>query len=573
MNEYSRWLRARKFHVEDTIQMVEEATEFRAEQIPDEFHPDPKRALGVEPAIYISQYPQQYVGYARNGSPLFLSKPGALHVNGMECVTTLQGILNYHWFGMMHDYVHRLQIQAASNPNFKRYEVIYVMDLDGLTPSQVSKRAIHIIKVQSQIDSICFPETLHRLILINAPSFFALTWKLIKNFVDARTCNKVEIIGTNRAKWKARLRELADDDNLPADYGGTAPTTDVFLPRYCDEIENLHLKGGTREGFHDKNNDILMDGSDPYHHGDQPQQQQLQRDHINNVSYIGHAISVRSKESQRIILPNGTHMKLSIFTRSLDGAKLQIVSPSGQRLLEGVSGVHGEGILVKHVGAGTEEETPTRMDIDIVFQDPGRYKLKFESLSGPFGSEHFLIAVQLYKPSTDTTNNNKDTSTLSKGDETTNVERMQATSFDSDNAELVDVCLEQLSPCHDKRPHNGVLSLPPSPRVSHDKDGDDFLNVDFVTSFPSPQSITPRNVAHAKRMAACAMLKSQGLLHSDTNVAMDEVEEHDDVPPTGIMCGTMSCWSPWEHLFFSPTTNRSSSSSRSSPNNKKKSSS
>jgi hypothetical protein len=353
----------------------------------------------------------------------------------------------------------------------------------------------------------------------------------------------VEILGTNRAKWKARLRELADNDNLPADYGGTAPTTDIFLPRYCEEIENLHLKGCTREPKADKhdnndsdNNNALMDGSDHSNHGDQQQQQ----DH-NDVSYIGHAISVRSKESQSIILPNGTHMKLSIFTRSLDGAKLQIVSPSGQRLLE------GGGIPVKHVGAGTEEETPTRMDIDIVFQDPGRYKLKFESGSGPFGSEHFLIAVQRYKPIKTTGTTNNDT-LLSKGDEF----NMEATSFDSDHAELVDVCLEQLSPCQTKRPNN------------NDGVHDTTNSVDLLM-FPSPQSNTPRNVAHAKRMAACAKLKSQGLLHSDTNFV--KVEEH-DISPTGMMCGTLSCWSsPWESTFFSSTI------ARSNPSNKKKSSS
>ena len=77
---YTRWLRARKYVLEDTLKMVEEATACRMAPKMDNFYPDPNEALGCDTSTYLSQYPQLYSGFAKNGAPLFISKPGALAV-------------------------------------------------------------------------------------------------------------------------------------------------------------------------------------------------------------------------------------------------------------------------------------------------------------------------------------------------------------------------------------------------------------------------------------------------------------------------------------------------------------
>jgi hypothetical protein len=117
----SRWLRARKFVYEDVIKMVEEATQVRKHPKAKEFYPDPVDALGCEAALFFDQYPQLYSGIAKNGAPIFISKPGILNVDGMECITTLDGIIQFHWHVMMHDFANRLRVQKAENPDkFKR---------------------------------------------------------------------------------------------------------------------------------------------------------------------------------------------------------------------------------------------------------------------------------------------------------------------------------------------------------------------------------------------------------------------------------------------------------------------
>ena len=256
-----RWLRARKFVLSDVIKMVEEASETRKEAKDKDFYPDPIDALGVEASLFFAQYPQLYSGVAKNGAVIFISKPGILNVDGMECITTLDGILKFHWHIMMHDFANRLRAQKAKNPDFKKYvcscvkkyranlmfqrvsnlvlhnplfplstrfECFCVLDLNNLTTSQLSRRAMAIIKEQTAIDSVCFPETMSKMLIVNAPTFFSATWRLIKGWLDPRTANKIEVISSKNAVEK-RLLELVDRDQLPEDYGGQGPNTNKTL--------------------------------------------------------------------------------------------------------------------------------------------------------------------------------------------------------------------------------------------------------------------------------------------------------------------------------------------------------
>mmetsp|Transcript_19567 Transcript_19567/g.29707 ORF Transcript_19567/g.29707 Transcript_19567/m.29707 type:complete len:440 (-) Transcript_19567:258-1577(-) len=226
---YCRWLRARKFDFEKVVAMIEEATEVRKEALAENFYPDPKDALGVDPSIYISQFPQLYTGYAKTGAPLFISKPGSLDVDGIECITTLDNILKYHWYAMMHDFKDRLQAKKEKEgDDFTRFECVIVLDLEKLTMGKLNSRTLRIIKVQSEIDSICFPETLGRMIIVNAPRYFSATWAVIKSWLDPRTTGKVDVI-SGRSSWEKKLLEYVDKDQLPSDYGGTGDATSKTL--------------------------------------------------------------------------------------------------------------------------------------------------------------------------------------------------------------------------------------------------------------------------------------------------------------------------------------------------------
>jgi len=340
-----RWLRARKFVYQDVIKMVEGATECMSEPRKFDFYPDPSTALGVDPFVYSSQYPQLYTGNAKNGCPLFISKPGVLNVDGMECITTLEGILNYHWHVMMHDYAGRLRENKTKNPDFNNFACVCVLDLDGLTTAQLSGRALEIIKTQSTIDSLCFPETMSKMIVVNVPRFFALTWRIIKGWIDPRTAGKVDLI-SSRSQGEKRLLELVDVDQLPSDYGGNAESTNTTLMRVAPS-------GMTRQ--------------------------------------VTHLIHVRGSTSHTIKMQANEELEVIIYTRGLTGALFTVSDKDSKSSFGSVK--------VKHNGTNEEKESPTSVSItNTRIPGPANVKVRAESNSGRFsGVEKFLIVFNFYK--------------------------------------------------------------------------------------------------------------------------------------------------------------------------------
>lgn len=341
-----RWLRARKFVYDDVVKMVEEATECHAVARENDYYPNPREALGCDASVYFNQYPQLYTGFAKNGAPLFISKPGVLNVEAIECLTTLEGIVKFHWFIMMRDFGDLLRNNKEKNPNFKRFECFCVLDLDNLTMAQLTSKAKAIIKEQSAIDSLCFPETMAKMVIVNAPRFFPPTWSLIKGWLDARTAGKIEVF-SNRAKGHEKLLELIDADQLPSDYGGTATDT----------------------------NEILR--------------QNIVGDEVRIETSMLH---VRTTGSIQFAIREGEEIDVHIHTRSLAGAKFSLVDGGEKNGKEFVGSTE-----VKHRGTDDHTELPTEVKLSATrIPGPCVVKIKAESQGSRFSSQSFLIVGRVF---------------------------------------------------------------------------------------------------------------------------------------------------------------------------------
>lgn len=329
-----RWLRARKFKIQDVKTMVAEAADISKDAREDGFYPDAQKALGAPAPVFLTQYPQLYCGCAKNGCPIFISKPGMLNVQGMECMTTLNGIIRYHWHAMMHDFTNRLAERRKNNPDFNRFECLCVLDLSGLRASSLNKRALNIIKTQTAIDSLCFPETMNRMMIVNAPGFFAFTWKIIRGWIDARTAAKVEII-SNRKQMERRFLELCDPDQVPSDYGGTAePTAEVLM----------RGGGGVLRAF----------------------------DHILTRGATEYTFALEREEEWA---------EIWIFTRCTTGTTIGLYDENGGAVVTPKE--------VRHVGPNGENDEPTKFVLASAVKGPGKFKISANYVGS--SSEYYLI--------------------------------------------------------------------------------------------------------------------------------------------------------------------------------------
>jgi len=231
-----RFLRARKFDVDAVMDMVGQGVDIWQKGKKHNFFPDANVAVGNPISVLRTQYPVVYSGIAKNGCPVNYFKAGQISVEGMECVTTLEKLINLGWHQMMYTFPKQIAKAQKIDPDIVRCEVIAIVDLKGLKASSLNARTLEVMKSMAKINQ-CFPEVLNGMILLNAPGFFSFSWAVIRKFLDPRTTAKIKIFSDEK-KGKAWLFELIEKDQILSDFGGAGPSFD----RVLQEEQGLFMK-------------------------------------------------------------------------------------------------------------------------------------------------------------------------------------------------------------------------------------------------------------------------------------------------------------------------------------------
>eukprot|EP00567_Pseudictyota_dubia_P016938 CAMPEP_0197460736 /NCGR_PEP_ID=MMETSP1175-20131217/54769_1 /TAXON_ID=1003142 /ORGANISM="Triceratium dubium, Strain CCMP147" /LENGTH=535 /DNA_ID=CAMNT_0042995885 /DNA_START=45 /DNA_END=1652 /DNA_ORIENTATION=- len=225
-----RYMRARKFDVDRTFQMMEEKVELWKSGAAHSFFPVAADAIGGAPeSALLTQFPLIVGGTARNGCPVVYLNVRQLRIEGIECVASLDDIPNYMWHLAIHKLKHHVAAVVAKDPSrFVRTQLMVAVDLLGLPMGTLSS-AMGALQNALQILSV-FPEFLFNVVIFNAPRFFASFWPVIKAFLEPETAAKFELYASGD-KGKARLLELIDESELASDFGGNAPSSEMEIAK------------------------------------------------------------------------------------------------------------------------------------------------------------------------------------------------------------------------------------------------------------------------------------------------------------------------------------------------------
>jgi hypothetical protein len=211
------------------------------------------------------------------------------------------------------------------------------LDLNGLTTSQLTSRSLAIIKEQAAIDSVCFPETMNKMLIINAPAFFSVTWRMIKGWLDPRTAAKIEVI-SNTILGEKRLLELVHEEQLPSDYGGKGPDTNHTI----------------MQGF--SGDALRMDSRMMYVRG-----------------WSIEVVEIHANES----------LDVAVYTRSTSGAKFTVLDNDKKPIAD----------PVEVTGATNKHTITTTGHI----KGPAIVQVKCESHASRFSRQHFLLVFSHFK--------------------------------------------------------------------------------------------------------------------------------------------------------------------------------
>ncbi|KAF5781338.1 putative CRAL-TRIO lipid binding domain, CRAL/TRIO domain, CRAL/TRIO domain superfamily [Helianthus annuus] len=210
-----RFLKARDFHIERTIRMWEDMLNWRKEYGADTILEDYEFEELEE---VLQHYPHGYHGVDREGRPVYIERLGKAHPSRLMRITNIDRYLKYHVQEFERAFCEKFP--ACSIAAKKQIcSTTTILDVQGLGLKNFTPSAASILGAMAKVDNNYYPETLHRMFVVNAGSTFKrYIWPAAQKFLDAKTISKIHVL---EPKSLGKLLEAIDPSQLPDFLGGS----------------------------------------------------------------------------------------------------------------------------------------------------------------------------------------------------------------------------------------------------------------------------------------------------------------------------------------------------------------
>jgi len=163
-------------------------------------------------------YPWGFVGDTgkNNDTFLYMKTVGRADPDGLLNTAPISTIILdrlYDTEGMIR------QLRQYENETGRQAKILFVFDMEEFTLDSSWLSVLgRQFKVGSKFFSDRYSEILHKVVVVNCPSYVYYVWRMMQPILPEMTRRKVEIYADD---WKEKLLQHVVPDRLPAHWGGT----------------------------------------------------------------------------------------------------------------------------------------------------------------------------------------------------------------------------------------------------------------------------------------------------------------------------------------------------------------
>lgn len=236
-----RFLRARKFDLEKTMEMFKKYLQWRIDMKVSEIND----SFEMENLIEIKKlYPHGYHRTDKQGRPIYIELYDKTDVKGLFKITTEEKMVKYY----IKQYERQIKyIFPACSAVVKRpvEQSCTILDANGIGLTSIFGPIKNFVKIASDIGQDYYPEMLGKMTIVNVGFLFRAVWSMVKAFIDPKTQNKISLL---KSTYKDDLLALIDEDKLPSFFGGKCTCEGFICGCLGSDIGPWNPEGGIISG-------------------------------------------------------------------------------------------------------------------------------------------------------------------------------------------------------------------------------------------------------------------------------------------------------------------------------------
>ena len=161
-------------------------------------------------------YHHGYHGTDLEGRPFYIDQPCTFNIT--DILKVWEQKESYVYYIKEYERLLHIRLPACSAAAGKKIEQSFsLINVKGFNMGKLKLKSREFIKLAIKIGQDYYPEIMGKMFIINTPFLFKGAWALFSPFIDAKTKNKISMLGSS---YKKELDKYVDPQNVPAEIGG-----------------------------------------------------------------------------------------------------------------------------------------------------------------------------------------------------------------------------------------------------------------------------------------------------------------------------------------------------------------